>query len=107
LRDLPQRKAIMALKINCKGIIMQHQCFEHHAAIRFSQAAIWSRMSEKSSISTLLVKPYLKLRKAPPMAFPARGTARSAAGAGTWNVPDLCATYNWPTAGSRKILSRL
>ena len=36
------------------------------------------------------VKPYFKMgRRAP--------GARDAAGAGPWNVPDLCAAYNWPT----------
>jgi kumamolisin len=42
------------------------------------------------------VKPYFKLRKAPAVAAPARGAAR-AVSAGTWNVPDLCAAYSWPT----------
>jgi subtilase family serine protease len=36
------------------------------------------------------VKPYFKLPR-PELA------ARAAAGAGPWNVPDLCAAYNWPT----------
>jgi kumamolisin len=36
------------------------------------------------------VKPYFKLRR-PELA------ARAAAGGGPWNVPDLCAAYNWPT----------
>jgi subtilase family serine protease len=45
------------------------------------------------------VKPYFKLRKAPPAGAPARGAAapRRAVGGGPWNVPDLCAAYNWPT----------
>jgi kumamolisin len=46
------------------------------------------------------VKPYFKLRKTPPAAptTPARGAAaRKAAAGGPWNVPDLCAAYDWPT----------
>jgi subtilase family serine protease len=43
------------------------------------------------------VKPYFKLRKAPPVAPSARGAARRAITAGGWNVPDLCAAYDWPT----------
>ncbi|MGH7046555.1 MAG: S53 family peptidase [Stellaceae bacterium] len=35
------------------------------------------------------VKPYFKMRRA--------GPAPRAAGGGPWNVPDLCAAYNWPT----------
>src|SRR6516164_8654942 len=45
------------------------------------------------------VKPYFKLRKAPPAAPTGRGAAaaRRAITGGPWNVPDLCAAYNWPT----------
>ncbi len=40
------------------------------------------------------VKPYFKL----PTARPAAGRqAERARGAGPWNVPDLCQSYNWPT----------
>jgi kumamolisin len=45
------------------------------------------------------VKPYFKLRKAPPAPPTGRGAAvaRRAVTGGPWNVPDLCAAYNWPT----------
>jgi len=36
------------------------------------------------------VKPYFKLPRTGP-------GPRAAAGGGPWNVPDLCAAYNWPT----------
>ncbi len=36
------------------------------------------------------VKPYFKLRRGKP-------AVRDAAGAGPWNVPDLCTAYDWPT----------
>src|SRR5260370_19629709 len=45
------------------------------------------------------VKPYFKLRKAPLGAPTVRGAAaaRRAVTGGPWNVPDVCAAYNWPT----------
>jgi kumamolisin len=39
------------------------------------------------------VKPYFKL----PRAGAAARATRDAGGGGPWNVPDLCAAYNWPT----------
>ena len=41
------------------------------------------------------VKPYFKLPSARPTA--GRQAERAARDGGPWNVPDLCAAYNWPT----------
>jgi kumamolisin len=43
-------------------------------------------------------KPYFKVRKTPPAAHSGRAAGtRGATSAGTWNVPDLCTAYDWPT----------
>jgi hypothetical protein len=38
-------------------------------------------------------KPYFKIGRTGP-------AGRATKGGGPWNVPDLCAAYNWPSPGS-------